>query len=361
MLDGRASSRGFSVGLAALIEDLDPAPTRHDRVGSVSDLARAARLRQELALRQARAGQLENACASAEGAVRLYRRLACAEPARYQPELALTLTAWGLWSSRLGEPARAVRSLSDAVALNRILLNRSSWLRPMRRVRLRVALAVSLSNLSDAHAQLGELTAATDAAEEAVARLRRLRTDSRLYRMLSRGDPLGFDHCLASALNNLAVVLADRGRRLPAWELAVETTDIYRELARVAPVMFESELARALHNLGLAAVEIGHSEIALAATHEAVVLQRSLVRTESFEYRHHLGRALCSFARVRACIGDDLDEALHAAEEATRIHEELTRSRPTAFSGDLHTAYRTVSDVERALGRPSVPRPRPES
>ncbi|HTF46888.1 MAG TPA: tetratricopeptide repeat protein [Pseudonocardia sp.] len=345
--------RGFSIGMAALVEDLGADHAPKGWAGSPSDLARAARMKQSLAVRQARAGQLEEACQTVEGVALIYRRLARPEPARYQPELALTLTAWGLWSSRLSRREHAAAALTDATELYRELLARAGRPRMMYRIRLHVGLAVALSNLGLARSELGEHEAATAAAEESIVILHRLRAHNPLYRMLARGNPVGFEHCLAAALNNLGLVLAARGHRERACELAVQTTESYRRLAGLAPVLFESELARALHNLGLAAAEAGQVDTALAASQESVYLHRTLVSTDSAGHRQDLGRALSAFARIRAASGRDLGEALAAAEEAVTLHEKLTADQPQAFTADLHAAYGTVSQVRAARSRRS--------
>lgn len=355
MLEGRPT-RGFSIGMAALLEDLAPELGNPDEraergwAGSASDLARAARLKQTLAVRQARAGRLGQACLTVEGVVRIYRRLARHEPARYRSELALALSCWGLWASRRGQREQAAAMLADAVELYRELLARCGRLRAMRRIQLSVGLAVALTNLGLARSDLGEHAEAACVAEESVRILRGLRRHNPLYRMLARNDPTAFEHCLATALNNLGLVLAEQGRTTPACRLAEEAAAVYRRLAAMAPVIYESELARALHNLGIAAAEVGRLDTALAATQEAVYLHRCLGTTDPVGQRQYLGQALCAFAMVRLACGRDLAEALAAAEEAVRLHEELTADHPQAFSGDLHAAYRTVSQIRAALG-----------
>src|SRR5262249_23826772 len=215
-----------NIGIAALQEDLGGQPTERGWAGSASDLGRAARLKQTLAVQQARAGALEEADQTIEGAVRIYRRLGRLEPARYHPELAIALSAWGLWASRLGRRERAAAALSDAVALYRGLLAASGRGRVMLRVRLRVGLAVAPSNLGLARRDLGEHGVAREAAEESVRILRRLRARNPMYRALARADPTGFEHCLATALNNLGLVLAEIGERADACRLAEETAAI---------------------------------------------------------------------------------------------------------------------------------------
>jgi tetratricopeptide (TPR) repeat protein len=348
---GNGPVRGFNLGMAALVEDLGVEHAPKGWAGSACDLARAARLKQLLAVQQARRGCLEEACDSVEGVVRIYRRLARPAPDRHQPELALALSAWGLWSSRLGRREHAAAALSDAVSLYRELLARHSRLRVMHRIRLRVGLAVALSNLAIARSELGQHNAASAAAEESIAILRRLHAHNPLYRMLVRANPVGFEHCLAAALNNFGLVLAASGQPKPACELAVQTVECYRALAGMAPVVFESELARALHNLGLAAAEVGRMDIALAASQESVYLHRFLVEADEVGHRQRLGQALCAFALVRAACGRELADARTAAEEAVTLAEALAEACPQAFSGDLHAAYRTASQVRAALGQ----------
>jgi hypothetical protein len=118
-------------------------------------------------------------------------------------------------------------------------------------------------------------------------------------------------------------------------------------------VVFESELASSLHNLGLAAAEVGRLDTAMAASQESVYLHRFLMPNDEVGHRQRLGQALCAFAQVRAACRRELTEALSAAEEAVEITETLAAECPQAFSGDLHAAYRTVSQVRAAKGRGS--------
>ncbi|HEY2207201.1 MAG TPA: tetratricopeptide repeat protein [Pseudonocardia sp.] len=354
VVDG-GSIRGFRLGVAALIDDLSADPEPKDWAGSPADLARAARLKQTLAVEQARVGCLEEAAHTVEGVVRIYRRLALHRSARYRPELAEALSAWGLWSSRLGRREHARAALSDAVELYRDLLDRGAPGRVMTRLRLRIGLAVALSNLGLAHSDLGDHPSAAAAGEESVHVLRTLRRRNWVYRAFARRDPVGFNHCLATSVNNLGVVAAEGGDPVRAHELAEETVRLYRELATIAPVRFESELARAVHNLGLAAAENGRPDDAASATREAVALHRCLFPSDPTDHQQHLGRALCAFAQVRAARGIELAEAVDAAEEAVTIFEELAERRPEAFTGDLHAAYRAASQVREVRDGPAEP------
>jgi len=317
---------------------------------SATELLRAARLRQGLAVEQARAGELADASRTVEGVVRIYRRLVLSGAPRHRPELAEALSCWGVWSSRLGRREHACAALSDAVELYRDELDRVPITRPATRVRLRVGLAVALGNLGLARCDLGEHEEALAAAEESVRMLRELRERSPVYRLFAWRDPVGSRHCLATAVNNLGIVVAERGDRERAHRLAARAVRIYRELASLAPVRFEFALARALHNLGMACAEASRPTEALAASRESVELHRCLVVTDGVGHQHHLGHSLCAFAQIRAVQRVELDEALAAAREAVTLYEELVGRRPEAFSGDLRAAYCTAAQVRSANG-----------
>jgi tetratricopeptide (TPR) repeat protein len=341
--------RRFDLGVVALLDDLgireEPCA---DWAGSPSDLSRAALLKHLLALRLARRGRHAEARDAAGGVVRIYRRLSLLDPDRYQGELAVALTTWGVQASRAGSRELAAAALTDSVGLHRAQLARHNPLRVLHRARLQVGLATALTNLGLAQYDLEEHDEAREAAEEAVTRLHELRAHSRAYRLLARHDPTAFEHSMAGALSNLGVVLVVHDQPARARELAAEVVRVYRELARVRPTRYAAELAGALHNLGVAAAEQGDVRLALAATDEAVAVHRSRTEPAAEVVEPELGRSLCAYALVRAATGEQLDMAMEAAREAVLIHERLTEQLPQLYSADLHDAYHAVTRVRAA-------------
>src|SRR5262249_45112440 len=103
------------MGMAALREDLGDDQHERGWAGSATDMVRAARLKQTLAIQQARAGALDEADQTIDGVVRIYRRLGRLAPGRYHPELAIALSARGLWASRLGRREQAAEALAGSV------------------------------------------------------------------------------------------------------------------------------------------------------------------------------------------------------------------------------------------------------
>ena len=177
-------------GIAVLTRRL----TRH-LLDTVGDPAARTRICAVLGWRLSNAGLHDEALAPALEAVQMYRRLAEAEQATFEPELAKALGNLCFLLSKLNEP-------EEAVAL----------------------------------------------AEEAV----------HIYRELAAANPAQFEPDLAWALNNLSVGLADLHRRQEALPYAEQAVNIYRLLA-TEPGFEQADLAWALNNLGLLLAELVRS------------------------------------------------------------------------------------------------------
>ena len=93
---------------------------------------------------------------------------------------------------------------------------------------------------------------------------------------------------LAGALNNLATLLSDLGRREAALAAAEEAVALYRELAAARPDAFRPDLAMSLNNLASRLSELGRREAALAAAEEAVAIRRELAAARPDAFRPDL-------------------------------------------------------------------------
>ena len=93
-------------------------------------------------------------------AVAIYRELASANPGRYRPDVARSLTNLGIRHAELGRPADAIPSALDAVAIYRELVSTD----PDNHRR---GLANSLQNLGVWYSQLGREPEAELASAEA--------------------------------------------------------------------------------------------------------------------------------------------------------------------------------------------------
>jgi len=137
----------------------------------------------------------EAAAPASEEAVAMYRELAEANPGRYRPELATSLTNLGIRFSALGRPAQALPASEEAVAIRRELAEANPG-------RYRPELATSLTNLAVTFSVLGRPAEALPASEEAVA----------MYRELAEANPGRYRPELAWSLRVLADSLDPLGR-----------------------------------------------------------------------------------------------------------------------------------------------------
>uniref|UniRef100_UPI001EF6B414 tetratricopeptide repeat protein n=1 Tax=Frankia sp. Cj3 TaxID=2880976 RepID=UPI001EF6B414 len=91
------------------------------RLAAASDPAGQARLHEGLAWRLGHAGRREEALAATEQAIEIYRRLATANRAAFEPDLARSLTNLGVWLSGLGRREEALAATEQAVEIYRRL------------------------------------------------------------------------------------------------------------------------------------------------------------------------------------------------------------------------------------------------
>ncbi|HET8658791.1 MAG TPA: caspase family protein, partial [Micromonosporaceae bacterium] len=99
-----------------------------------------------------------------------------------------------------------------------------------------------------------------------------------LLRGLAQANPDAYLPNLAASLNNLAVHLAEVGRRDQALAPITEAVDIYRRLAQANPDAYLPDLAMSLNNLALGLAGVGRRDQALAPITEAVDIYRRLAQ-----------------------------------------------------------------------------------
>ncbi|MBL7519161.1 tetratricopeptide repeat protein, partial [Frankia sp. CNm7] len=176
-------------------------------IGQTGDPAVQARLWERLAWRLGNAGRREEALAAGEQGVEIRRRLAGANPAAFEPDLAAALTNLGAMLSGLGRREEALVTTEQAVEI---------------------------------------------------------------YRRLAGANPAAFEPDLARSLTNLGALLSELGRRKEALAATAQAVEIRRRLAGANPAAFEPDLAGAVDNLGGRLAGLGRREEALAATAQAV-------------------------------------------------------------------------------------------
>ena len=85
---------------------------------------------------------------------------------------------------------------------------------------------------------------------------------------------------LAMSVNNLAVDLAQAGRRAEGLTAAQQAVTLYRELVGLNRDAYLPDLAGSVNNLAVYLAEAGRRAEALTAAQEAVTLYRELAQTD---------------------------------------------------------------------------------
>jgi len=166
----------------------------------------------------------------------------------------------GSFSNQLsdaGDNAAALEAIRDAVAIRRRLAAANP-------ARFEPDLALSLNNLSVQLSDAGDNAAALEAIRDAVA----------IYRRLVAANPARFESYLATSLNNLSGRLSDAGDNATALEAIRDAVAIYRRLAAANPARFEPYLAVSSWVLGKRTEESGDPDNAIQHIHDAIALFR---------------------------------------------------------------------------------------
>jgi tetratricopeptide (TPR) repeat protein len=306
----------------------------YDTPPATADAAQRAHRLDNLSVRLSALGRRHDALIASTQAVEVYQRLAAADSAAFEPDLARALSNFGIRLSALSRWQDAVLATTEAVGVYRRLA-------ATNRTAFEPDLAGSLNNLSvmlsDVGLQRGALAASTQAVD--------------IRRRLATVNHTPFAPGLAMALTNHSVVLSNLGRRQDAVAASTQAVEVYRRLAATTPTAFEPDLARALTNLGADLSDLGRLPDALATTTQAVDIDRRLAATNPAAFEPDLARGLWVYARVRAAGKVDLPQALTAGEESVALFERLLHQRLPVFTGDLRGALATVADVLEGLGR----------
>ena len=364
----------YALGMAAAVNRLT-----NDQLTTENDPGRRASLLTEQSYWLAQAGRREDALAPAEEAVQIYRRLAQANPAAYEPDLASVveqprrpLFGGGpprgrpgpgrggrpdLPAAGPGQPRRLRTRPRHVVeqprqpAIRRWAAARTPWPRPRRPSRSTGGWPrptppptnPTSPRVEQPRHPLSEVGRREDAlapAEEAV----------QIRRRLAQANPAAYEPDLARSLNNLGTCYSEVGRREDALAPAEEAAQIYRRLAQANPAAYEPDLASALNNLGTCYSEVGRREDALAPAEEAVQIRRRLAQANPAAYEPDLAMSLNNLGIRYSGVGRR-EDALAPAEEAAQIYRRLAQANPAAYEPDLAMSLNNLGTSYSEVGR----------
>ncbi|MGW5126041.1 hypothetical protein ACWEQ7_18695 [Streptomyces sp. NPDC004069] len=329
------------VDLDAGIDALTRRLTGH-RLAATDDPAEHARLHQNLGFRMTRAGHREDAVAATEQAVGILRRLAAADPAVYEPELATTLAQLSECAFRADHTRASRRAAEEAVGIFRGLAATDP-------AAYEPGLALSLSHLGHGMSQERRQEEALSTVQRAMG----------IFQRLAVIDPAVYEPGLAMTLAQAAVYSWRLRRWADALTSAERSVEIIRRRVAAGPVspasgftrsmtVEESDLAVALGNLGLFLWGARRRDDALAALREAAGIERRLAAVHPAAHEPSLAGTLTNLGTYLALSGHGT-EALAVTGEAVEIGRRLAAGSAAEFEEPLRKARKAHETAQDRL------------
>jgi tetratricopeptide (TPR) repeat protein/glycosyltransferase involved in cell wall biosynthesis len=204
-------------------------------------------------------GQHDQALAMAQKSLEIYERLAQQTPDRFEPDWAMSLNNCALILAEVRQHDRALKlhqkggEISKRLALHTPERFEPDW-------------ATSLHNCANCMGDMGQHNQALEMAQQAME----------IYLRLAKQKPERFEPNLAGTLSNVAVRLGNMGQHEYAVEMALKALKIYKRLAEHKPERFEPNLATALNNCANCLGDIGQHDQAIAMNQQALEIYQRL-------------------------------------------------------------------------------------
>ena len=277
------------------------------------------------------AGDGPGALQAIHDAVAIWRRLAAANPAQHEPDLAGSLNNLSNRLGDAGDEPGALQAIQKAVAIRRRLATANP-------ARYEPDLARSLSNLSNGLSNAGDAAGALQAIQEAVA----------IQRPLARANPARYELDLAGSLNNLSNELSDAGDRPGALQAIREASRIFQRLATANPARYEPDLAGILISLSNRLSDAGDWPEGLAAIRKSVAIWRRLAEADTAR-TSPTWPGLTTLSNRLSDAGD-WPEGLAAIRKAVAIWRRLAEANSARYEPDLALSLNNLSDLLSVAG-----------
>lgn len=276
--------------------------------------------------------RIEDARKAYEEALKIWRKLALANPDTCPPSMALTLHNLGLLDRVQNRMDDARTAFEEVLKIRRQLAEASpdTYL-------LEVALA--LINLGTLHGEQKRMVDARTAFEEALG----------IYRKLARANPDTYLPEVALALYNLGTLHHAQNRIDDAGKAYEEAMKIYERLARTNPNTYWPNMARILNNQGSARSEQNRIDDALTAFEDALKIWRQVVQTNLDAHLPEMAMTLSNLGVLysnRGRVGD----GRAALEEALKIYQAFVKQNPGRYQSDVERVESYLNQVRRAEG-----------
>ncbi|KAI0061596.1 hypothetical protein BV25DRAFT_725140 [Artomyces pyxidatus] len=252
--------------------------------------------------------------------VAIYRVLAADQPARFNPNLAVSLINISTSLSDVGQKAEALKYIQEAVTMCRALIADQ----PTEPSSALAGLALSIESLSNCLSDVGQRAEAVKYIREAVT----------IYRAMAADQPARFNISLARSLNNLSSYLSDLGQKTEALKHIQEALAIKRTLAVDQKDRFNPDLAHSFNNMATCLFGMGQEAEALKYIQEAVTIFRVLAADQPARFNSNLACSLSNLSKYLSDVGQKT-EALKYIQETVTIRRKLAADQPGRFNADL--------------------------
>ena len=163
-----------------------------------------------------------------------------------------------------------------------------------------------------------------------------------IYTTLEKVQPGSFKSQMANVLNNLANLHAQRFQHSEAQQLYHQALLIYNELAEVNPNRFLADVALALNNKANSYKAMSKFKEAELDYSRALTIRRELAQVNPRAYLPAVAITLSDFANCKR-IQSKTTEAQEAFEEALVIYRQLVHYDAGPFSADLALTLNNIA------------------
>ena len=260
-------------------------------------------------------------------AIEIYEQLAKANPAAYEPNLAISYNNLGILYKDTQRFAEAEEYYNKAIEIyGRLAEANPAAYEPN--------LAISYNNLGN----LYHNTQRFDEAEEYYNKAIEIRE------RLAEANPAAYEPNLATSYNNLSILYCTTQRFAEAEECYNKAIEIRERLTKANPAAYEPDLAMSYNNLG----NLYYSTQRLAEAEEcynkAIEIYGRLAKANSAAYEPNLAAGYNNLGILYKNT-QRFAEAEECYRKAIEIRERLAEANPEAYEPDLAMSYNNLGNL----------------
>ena len=247
-------------------------------------------------------------------ALETFRRLAKANPAAYDLDVAMTLNNMGNLHYKTNDYAHAAEKFAEALEIFRQQSATHPTYEPL--------VADTLNNMGNCHMEINDYA---QAAEEYVEAWE-------IYHRLDAAYPTAYDPYVATTLDNMGKLCLKMDGSAPATaEKLTEFLKIYRRLSTADPAAYEPKVAQTLNKLGTCHMETNEYVQAAEEYVEAWKIYRRLAKANPTAYEPYVAQTLDNMGILRRMMDGYAPATAEKLTEFLKIYRRLSTADPAAY------------------------------